>query len=298
MTTSRVGFVGLGVMGAPICRNLVSRSGLPVIAFDVNEDARAGASSVGATAASSVVEVVESSDILFCSLPGGAEVEAVVTGDILDSCRCGQTIVDLSTSPVRLAQRLAGMLEERGVTFADAPVARTRHAAVEGTLAITVGADAAVFERIEPLLRCFATDVTHCGQVGAGALLKLLNNLVVFETVVALSEAVTLARKSGLVGDEELFDALGKGSAASFTLENHGRKALLPDEHPKGAFPARYMRKDIGYVLDLAADAGIRVPAGELAHSLLGALCDSGHAEDYHTAVVRLIDAGVELPEQ
>src|SRR5690606_1604787 len=110
--------------------------------------------------------------------------------------------------------------------------------AAEGTLAITVGADDEVFARVEPLLRCFATDVTHCGPVGAGALLKLLNNLVVFETVVALSEAVTLARRSDLVDDEQLFDALGKGSAASFTLENHGRKALLPDVHPKGAFPA------------------------------------------------------------
>lgn len=289
MNGTALGFVGLGVMGGPMCRNLLQRSGSPVIGYDVDAEAMADLKRAGGTGASSVAEVVRASDVVFLSLPGGAEVEAVVTGELVPNCRTGQTVVDLSTSPVGLAQQLAELLAGHGVAFADAPVARTRHAAVEGTLAITVGADAAVFERIEPLLRCFATDVTHCGPAGAGALVKLLNNMVVFETVVALAEAVTLARESGLVGDEQLFDALGKGSAGSFTLENHGRKALLPDVHPTGAFPARYMRKDIGYALDLAADVGIRAPAAELAHQLLGELCDRGHAEEYHTAVVRLI---------
>ncbi|MQA01971.1 MAG: NAD-binding protein [Streptosporangiales bacterium] len=290
MTDTVLGFIGLGVMGAPMCHNLLRHSGKPVTAYDIDTAAVAEVERAGGTHASSAAELVAASDIVFCSLPGGDEVEAVVT-DVLGHCREGQTVVDLSTSPVRLVQRLAEVLAGRGVAFADAPVARTRHAAVEGTLAITVGADAEVFARVEPLLRCFATDVTHCGPVGAGALVKLLNNMVVFETVVALAEAVTLARRSGLVGDEQLFDALGKGSAASFTLENHGKKALLPDLHPESAFPARYMRKDVGYALDLAADVGVRAPAGELAHQLLDELCEQGHADAYHTAVVRLIDA-------
>ena len=291
VTSMRLGFIGLGVMGGPMCRNLVRRSGLPVTAYDVRSDAIASVVQDGAVGASSVADVVIASDVVFLSLPGGDEVEAVVMGDIEKRCREGQTVVDLSTSPVRLAQRLAKDLDSRGVGFADAPVARTRHAAVEGTLSVTVGAHPEVYARIEPLLRCIATDITHCGPPGAGALVKLLNNLVVFETVVALAEAVTLARRSGLVSDERLFDALGKGSAASFTLENHGRKALLPDVHSTGAFPARYMRKDLGYVLDLAADVGVQVPAGTLAHQLLSKLCDRGYAEAYHTAVVRLIDA-------
>lgn len=287
----RLGFIGLGVMGGPMCANLVRRAGVPVTAFDLD------ATVLGATEAdraTSAEEVGESSDIVFLSLPGGPEVEATVLNQLLPRATAGQTVVDLSTSPVELAQRLAGTLADAGVSFLDAPVARTRQAAVDGTLSITVGApDAAHFARVEPYLRCMATEVRHCGPPGAGALVKLLNNLVVFETVVALAEAVTLARRTGLVSDATLFDALGAGSAASFALDNHGRKALQPDTHPRAAFPAAYMRKDIGYALDLAEQANLRLPAGRLAHELLDAACARGHAEEYHTVVVRVIEQGV-----
>ncbi|MGP3937125.1 NAD(P)-dependent oxidoreductase [Nonomuraea sp. KM88] len=286
--STRLGFVGLGVMGGPMCRNLVRRAGVPVTAFDL--DAKALDAS-GADRAGSAAEVAERSDLVFLSLPGGPQVEAVVLNELLPRARAGQTIVDLSTSPVELAQRLAARLAEADVAFLDAPVARTRQAAVDGTLSITVGApDAAAFARVEPYLRHLATEVRHCGPPGAGALVKLVNNLVVFETVVALAEAVTLARRTGLVDDATLFDALAAGSAASFALDNHGRKALQPDTHPRGAFPAAYMRKDIGYALDLAERAGLRLPAGRLAHDLLGTACARGHAEEYHTVVVKVID--------
>ncbi|MFC5749273.1 NAD(P)-dependent oxidoreductase [Actinomadura rugatobispora] len=286
--STRLGFIGLGVMGGPMCRNLVRRAGVPVTAFDVNAQALEAA---GAERAASAAEVAERADVVFLSLPGGPQVEDVVLNELLPHARPGQTVVDLSTSPVQLAQRLAATLAEQDVLFLDAPVARTRQAAVDGTLSITVGApDAAAFDRVEPYLRCMATEVRHCGPPGAGALVKLVNNLVVFETVVALAEAVTLARRTGLVGDETLFDALAAGSAASFALDNHGRKALLPDTHPRGAFPASYMRKDIGYALDLAEQAGLRLPAALLAHELLDAACGAGHEEEYHTVVVRVID--------
>jgi 3-hydroxyisobutyrate dehydrogenase-like beta-hydroxyacid dehydrogenase len=286
--TIGLGFIGLGVMGGPMCRNLVRRAGVPVAAFDLDADALEAA---GAEQAASAAEVARRADIVFLSLPGGPQVEDVVLNELLPHVRAGQTVVDLSTSPVDLAQRLASTLAERDVTFLDAPVARTRQAAVDGTLSITVGAPGAdAYARVEPYLRCMATEVRHCGPPGAGALVKLVNNLVVFETVVALAEAFTLARRTGLVDDATLFDALAAGSAASFALDNHGRKALLPDTHPRGAFPAAYMRKDIGYALDLAERAGLRLPAGQLAHELLGAACADGHAEEYHTVVVRVID--------
>lgn len=283
----RLGFIGLGVMGGPMCRNLVGHAGVPVTAFDLDAQALDAA---GADRAGSAAEVAQRCDIVFLSLPGGPQVEAVVN-ELLPHARAGQTVVDLSTSPVELAQRLAATLAEAGVTFLDAPVARTRQAAIDGTLSITVGApDADAFARVEPYLRCMASEVRHCGPSGAGALVKLLNNLVVFETVVALAEAVTVARRTGLVSDATLFDALAAGSAASFTLDNHGRKALLPDTHPRGAFSAAYMRKDIGYALELAEQAGLRLPAGQLAHELLDTACAQGHDDEYHTVVVRVIE--------
>ena len=286
-----LGFVGLGVMGGPMCRNLARRSGEPVRVFDLNQPAVDAVADAGARPEPSLARLVEYSDIVFLSLPGGPQVDDVVTNGVLPHTRPGQIVVDLSTSPVALVQRLATELAGAGAVFIDAPVARTRQAAIDGTLSITVGApDRDTFARVEPYLRHLATSVMHCGGAGSGALIKLLNNLVVFETVVALAEACTLARRTGLVSDDVLFDALGAGSAASFVLENHGRKALLPDIHPQDIFPARYMRKDIGYALELAESVGLTLPAGTLAGELLDATCATGHADEYHTAVVRVID--------
>ncbi|MCX4094646.1 NAD(P)-dependent oxidoreductase [Nocardia sp. alder85J] len=287
-----LGFLGLGVMGSAECHNLLRKSGHPVVVFDPKPDNLGPLVAAGATAAGSAGEVAAAADIVFLSLPGGPEVSSVLydTGGILDSARPGTLVVDLSTTPVGIARAAHERLAQRQCGFLDAPVARTRKAAIAGTLAIMAGGTAADFARAEPLLRTMGTDVTHCGPAGAGALLKLVNNTVVFETVVALAEAVTLARRSGLVADEVLFDVLGGGSAGSFALENHGRSALLPDVHPTGIFPAAYMRKDIGYTLDVAAELGVELPAATLAHSLLDRLCDEGFADNYHTAVVRLLD--------
>ncbi|WP_157121246.1 NAD(P)-dependent oxidoreductase [Nocardia miyunensis] len=287
-----LGFIGLGVMGSAQCLNLLRKSGIPVTVFDLDPDNLARLVDAGASLAPSVGDVASVSDVVFLSLPGGREVSSVLHGDggVADRARPGTLVVDLSTTPVEVSREAHRLLGARGLGFLDAPVARTRKAAVAGTLAIMVGGSAADFTRARPLLHMMGTDVTHCGPGGAGALMKLLNNTVVFETVVALAEAVTVARRSGLVTDEMLFDVLGSGSAASFALENHGRSALLPDTHPTGIFPAAYMRKDIGYTLDAAAELGVELPAATLAHDLLNRLCEQGYGENYHTAVVRLID--------
>ena len=287
-----LGFIGLGVMGSLQCLNVSRHSGLPLMVFDIEPAKMAPLVASGARPGASVGEVGQHADLILLSLPGGHEVASVLyeDGGLLQSARPGTLIVDLSTTPVAIVREAHRRLAERGLGFLDAPVARTRRAAADGTLAIMVGGTAANFARAEPVLRMMGTDVTHCGPPGAGALLKLLNNTIVFETVVALSEAVTLARRSGLVTDEVLFDVLGSGSAASFALENHGRAALLPDAHPTGAFPASYMRKDVGYTLDLAAELGVDLPGAALAHALLDRLCEEGYADNYHTAVVRLID--------
>lgn len=296
MSIRSLGFIGLGVMGAPQSLNLRRKSELAMTVFDVNPHNAEPLVDAGATLATSIAELTAASDLIFLSLPGGPEVSSVLYDDsgVLAHAKAATIVVDLSTSPVTLARQAALQCAERDVEFVDAPVARTRQAAVDGTLSIMVGCSGQqTFTAVEPFLRMMATDVTYCGRPGSGALLKLLNNMVVFETVVALAEAVTVARRSGLIDDRLLFDVLGKGSAASFTLENHGRKALLPDTHPTGAFSAAYMRKDIGYALDLAAELGVDLPAASLAHSLLGTVCQSGLAGAYHTAVVRVIEGQI-----
>ncbi|MFF2634180.1 NAD(P)-dependent oxidoreductase [Microbacterium sp. NPDC058021] len=292
LEATRIGFIGLGVMGSGQAGNLIRRSGLPVLVSDMAVDAVARSVAEGAEAAASVADLAAQSDVVFLSLPGGPQVESVVLGEagVLAQVRPGTVIVDLSTIPVDAAQRIGAAVRERGAFFIDAPVARTRQAAVDGTLSITAGGDAAAFAHVEALLRLMATDVIHCGPNGSGALIKLVNNMVVFETVVALAEALTLIRRTGLVDPELAWKALGQGSAASFTLENHGRKALLPDVHGEGIFSAEYMRKDVGYALELADELGLTLPSAALAHQLLGRTIERGYGKAYHTAVVRVIE--------
>ena len=191
-----LGFIGLGVMGEPMCRNLAAKSGAPVTALDVNPEPLRRLAADGVRAAQSVDALAREAEVVFLSLPGGTEVAAVCDA-LLPSLRAGSCVVDLSTAPVRLARDLAGRLAARGVAFADAPVARTRAAAAQGTLSIMVGAPLATFERIRGLLACMGSDVSHCGGPGAGQLAKLMNNMVLAQNVVALAEALAVARAAG-----------------------------------------------------------------------------------------------------
>lgn len=294
-TTRRLGFVGLGVMGEPMSANLLQRSGLPVCVYDIDPHRTARLVDMGASRAEDLSELADTSDIIFLSLPAAEHVESVVLGPVglLANGHPGQVIVDMSTSPVELARRLANELSAASMTFVDAPVARTRQAAIDGTLAVMVGCeDDAIFEQLSPLLSCMATDVTRCGPVGAGALMKLLNNMIVFETVVAIAEALSVVRRSGLVDPAVAVEVLATGSAASFALENHGRKALLPDEHPTEAFSSRYMAKDLSYALSYARSLGLELPAARLDAGLLDATIEAGYGDRYHTSVVRIIDPG------
>ena len=138
----------------------------------------------------------------------------------------------MSTVPVALARELGAAALARGVAFARRARRADGAGGAEGTLSIMVGAEPALFERLRPYLACMGTEITHCGAVGAGAAVKLMNNMVVAQTVVALAEALAVARASGAVDPEVLFRTLAKGSADSFVLRNHGMKSLLPDDHP------------------------------------------------------------------
>ena len=165
----------------------------------------------GAEIAGSVADLIRQSDLLFLCLPSAKHVRAVFEGDgILKNIRSGQVVVDLGTSSVSQTRDFAKQLQAKGAAWADAPIARTRQAAQDGTLSVMVGAMPALYAEIEPLIRCFATDVTHCGEVGAGQVTKILNNMVLFETVNALAEAVAVAKHNG-VDPKLLLDTLSKG---------------------------------------------------------------------------------------
>jgi len=287
-----IGFIGVGVMGEPMCRNLAVKSGVPVLAFDSRREPLDRLRADGVTPAGSVAGIVEAVSVVMMSLPSGNEVASLCEGEegLIARARPGQVIVDLGTSPVKLTRSLAQAFAKRSVGYADAPVARTREAARQGTLSIMVGASDQTFRRIEPLLRCCGNEITHCGGVGAGQMVKILNNMVLFETGVAIAEALALARRGGL-DPALLLETLSKGSADSFALRNHGMKAMLPEAFPRQAFSAAYALKDIGYALALADDVGLTLRGAALARTLLGEAIDAGHGEEYWPVVAKAIDA-------
>jgi len=286
-----LGFIGLGVMGEPMCRNLVRKSGRAVIAFDARREPLERLAADGVRTAANVAEIAEGAETIFLSLPGEPEVRAVCLdrGGLLAHARNGQTLVDCSTAPVTLAQELAQACAAKGIDFADSPVARTRQAAIDGTLSLMVGASAEVFARIEPLLRCMASEVTHCGAPGAGQAVKLLNNMVLAQTVVALAEALAVAKASGAVDPRVLYETLAKSSADSFALRNHGMKSLLPESHPKQAFPVTYMLKDVRYAMALANAAGLDLQGAGTTIRLLEETAQLGYKEEYYTAVLEAV---------
>jgi 3-hydroxyisobutyrate dehydrogenase-like beta-hydroxyacid dehydrogenase len=277
-------------MGEPICRNLVKKSGRRVLAFDLSPEPLARLQADGAEVATSVADVVKQSELLFLCLPSAKHVRAVFEGDgILTNIRSGQVVVDLGTSSVRQTRDFAGQLQARGAAWADAPIARTRQAAQDGTLSVMVGTTPALYADIEPLIHCFATDVTHCGEVGAGQVTKILNNMVLFETVNALAEAVAVAKHNG-VDPKLLLDTLSKGSADSFALRNHGMKAIVPGNFPERAFSTEYALKDLSYALELAADAGLKIRGAELIGTVLQEAIDAGSGENYFPVIAKHID--------
>jgi 3-hydroxyisobutyrate dehydrogenase-like beta-hydroxyacid dehydrogenase len=289
-STTVLGFVGLGVMGEPMCKNLAAKSGARVVAFDPRSAPLEALAPLGVERAASAADVAARAEIVFVCLPGEPEVRAVClgAGGVIAGLDAGRTLVDMSTVPVALARELGAAARARGVAFADAPVARTAQAAREGTLSIMVGAEPALFERLRPYLACMGTEITHCGAVGAGAAVKLMNNMVVAQTVVALAEALAVARASGAVDPEVLFRTLAKGSADSFVLRNHGMKSLLPDDHPtRGAFPTSYIIKDLSYAIALAEEAGLDLAQAATTKRLMEQTAAAGYRDSYYTAVIR-----------
>jgi 3-hydroxyisobutyrate dehydrogenase-like beta-hydroxyacid dehydrogenase len=288
--SAKIGFIGVGVMGEPMCRNLKVKSGADVVALDRAPAPLQRLAEHGVRSAVTTREVVESSHVVFLSLPSGEAVRELADAPdgLLASVATGQTVVDLGTSPVDVTRQLAREFAQRGAIFIDAPVARTRAAAEAGTLAVMVGADAAVFESVRPLLATFASDITHCGPVGCGQVVKILNNMVLFQTVMALSEAKAIGERAG-VDPELLFDALSKGSADSFALRNHGLKAVVPDKFPLRAFSVNYARKDLGYALRLAEETGVDAQGARVVDGWFFKAIEAGVEDQYWPVISRLI---------
>ena len=283
-----IGFIGLGVMGEPMCHNLHEKSGQSVIACDIDPAPLERARAAGMEATESLQEMAQRCATIFISMPSGVQLQQVCEA-LLAHMEAGQTIVDTTTAPVALTKELAARFGDKGIDYADAPIARTRQAARDGTLAVMVGASAEVFGRIEPLIACYANDITLCGEVGCGQVVKILNNMIVAETVNAVAEALTIGRRAGLDG-ALLLDTLAKGSADSFVLRNHGVKAMLPGVFPLRAFSVNYMLKDMRYAIELAEETDVEIKGARTTNEVLKAAAEGELADAYWPALLAIID--------
>lgn len=283
-----LGFVGLGIMGRPMMNNLL-KAGHTVVAYTRNAKTLDGCVAGGAQRAGSNREVGERAEIIFTMLPDGPEVEEVALGKggILEGCKAGAMIVDMSSINPLVSQKIAKACAARGVDFVDAPVSGGEPRAVDGTLAFMVGASAEAFAKAEPLLKCMGSTVTLTGPVGSGNTTKLANQIMVACNIAGMGEALALATSCGL-DPEVVFNAVKGGLAGSAVLNAKG--PMLIARNFKPGFKIQLHQKDLRNALQTAEAQRMFLPLTSLVQQMLLSLMGNGKGELDHSAIATFIE--------
>jgi 2-hydroxy-3-oxopropionate reductase len=283
-----VGFVGLGIMGAAMAKNLLW-AGHDLVVHNRSREKAEALEALGAKVADSPGEVAQKSGVVITMLPGPPEIRQIVAGEggLLDPAQEGSLIVDMSTSSPALARELHGVAKGRGVGTLDAPVSGGDIGAVEGTLSIMVGGDEEDFGRALPLFEVMGETVVHVGGAGAGQTVKACNQVVVALIIEAVSEALVLASKAG-VRPEKVVEVLSGGLAASKVLEVKGEKLLSHRFEPGGK--VEYHLKDLGIALGAGREHGAALPATAVVDQMFGVLMATGRGGLDHSALITLLE--------
>jgi 3-hydroxyisobutyrate dehydrogenase-like beta-hydroxyacid dehydrogenase len=281
-----IGFIGLGVMGSPMCKNLVKNKQWRIIVYDLDNSKEKELEKNGASIAKNLSELFNLADMVITCLPGGDFVKDIYLGKekIVYEIKPNKFIIDMSTSQPDLMIELNKLITKKGSFFADAPIARTRQAARDGTLAIMVGSKREVYEKIFPILEFMGNNIMHCGDVGTGQITKILNNMILFQTVVALSEAANIAEKYNM-SVEDLFENITKCSGDSFALRNHGLKSIAQNHFPSPAFSSEYALKDLSYAINLGKTHNLNLPGANTAKMLLEKSIKNGDKDLYFPVI-------------
>ena len=286
--SERVGFAGLGVMGAPMAANLLA-AGHDVIVFNRSPAPAEELAAKGARRAASLAELAEGADVIVTMLSDDAAVRAVVGGDegLIALARPGSLIVDMSTVSPGLARELGAAAAERGVGMLDAPVSGGDVGAREGTLSIMVGGGAADLERARPLFEVLGSNVVHVGGPGAGQVVKACNQVLVAVTIAGVSEALVLGSKLG-VEPSTILDVLSKGLAGNRVMEVRRSNFLEHSFHP--GFKVDLHHKDLAIALGSAADADVSLAMAAITQQMFQALRARGRGGDDHSALLRVVE--------
>lgn len=281
-----IGFIGLGIMGKPMARNL-ARAGYPLVLHTRTPSNAQALLAEGAVWAQNPKEVAQQSDVIILMLSDTEAVAQVVLGreGVFEGAHSGILLVDMGTTSPRLARQLAAAGESRGIAVLDAPVSGGQVGAENATLSIMVGGAPDAFERAMPIFRVLGPNVIHVGDAGAGQITKACNQVVVGLTIEAVAEAMALASKAG-VDPVRVRQALLGGFAASRVLELHGQRMIEGNFKPGGR--VRTHHKDLSIAIELAEECGAQVPITRKVDRMFQDLIDQGYGDDDHSSLYGL----------
>jgi len=289
----KIGFIGLGIMGRPMAKNLMEAGYELVLQNRSPEKAEELAGEGNAAAAGSPREVAEACDIVITMLPDSPDVEAVVAGEsgVLEGIREGALLVDMSTISPVVTEDLSEKVQEQGASMLDAPVSGGDVGAIEGALSIMAGGSEEDFERARPLFEVMGKAATHVGPTGAGQVVKACNQIVVALTIEAVSEALVLGSKGG-VAPEKVVEALSGGLAGSAVMEAKKQKFFSHDFEP--GFRIELHHKDLGIALAAGREYGVALPVTAIVDQMLEASMAKGRGERDHSALLTLLEEGAQ----
>ena len=279
----KVGFVGLGIMGKPMSIN-VQKAGHQVYAFDFNMDRAKDLVELGGIACSCGKEVAENADVVITMLQNSPNVESALfdPNGLAEGLSAGKCVIDMSSIAPLASRDFARRLEEIGVDFLDAPVSGGEPKAIDGTIAVMVGGKQDVFDKYEGLLKTMASTVTLVGEVGAGNITKLANQMIVAINIAAVSEAYSLAKKAG-VDPARVYEAIRSGLAGSTVMDQKSQKIFDGDFTP--GFRIELHIKDLQNVMDTSHQVNVSVPFSSLAMEIMQSLKAHGHEKDDHSGI-------------
>lgn len=281
----KIGFIGLGIMGKPMAKNLL-KAGHELVCFDVNKPNMEELVNAGATAGLNAKDVASRVSLVITMLPNSPHVKAVVMGQdgILEGANEGLIYIDMSSIAPLASQEVAKACAEKKVRMLDAPVSGGEPKAIDGSLAIMVGGDKGLFDEVRGILLSMGASVVHCGPIGAGNTTKLANQIIVALNIAAVAEAFTLVRKAG-VDPHLVFDAI-KGGLAGSTVMN-AKAPMMMDSNFKPGFKIDLHIKDLANALDTGHGVGSPLPLTALAREMMETLHSDGFGGDDHSALAR-----------
>ena len=284
----RIGFIGLGIMGRPMARNLL-KAGFSLVVFDLNKEAVQDLVKAGAVGAKSSKEVAEQTEVIIIMVPDSPEVKEVVLGKggVMEGVKSGSLVIDMSSINPLVSQAIAKELKEKGVEMLDAPVSGGEPGAIQGTLAIMVGGNERIFNECLEIFQPMGKTIVHVGKIGSGGFTKLANQIIVALNIAAVGEALTLGMKAGL-DPQTIHQAIRGGLAGSTVLD--AKAPMIIGRNFKAGFKIKLHQKDLATALSTGKDLGVPLPLTSFVQQILVSLIVEGRGEDDHSAIATFFE--------